>query len=294
MVSTLLLSGCGTTGGSTTANKDNTSTQQDTQTTGKKYKIGITQLVEHPALDLAREGFINKLKDDGIDVDIIYKNAQGDITTATTIAQNLMDEKVDLIYAISTPSAQAAKQVTSDVPIVFSAVTDPKASGIEGDNITGVSDKTPVDEQLALFKKLDHNIKKIGILYSTSETNSKIQVEEARRLVSKHGLELVEVGINNINDIINSDALYLYLKAKNGNSVAEKILNLNNMSKVKNYINNKKVDKIDKENLEKNKDNTVYNRILPQTGALPGLLVAFILISIIGSISYFKFKNINK
>ena len=100
--------------------------------------------------------------------------------------------------------------------------------------------------------------------------------------------------LNNINDIINSDALYLYLKAKNGNSVAEKILNLNNMSKVKNYINNKKVDKIDNENLDKNKDDTVYNRILPQTGALPGLLVALILISIIGSISYFKFKNINK
>lgn len=100
--------------------------------------------------------------------------------------------------------------------------------------------------------------------------------------------------LNNITDIINSDALYLYLKAKNGNNVSEKILNLNNMSKVKNYINNKKVDKIDKENLDKNKDDTVYNRILPQTGALPGLLVAFILISIIGSISYFKFKNINK
>lgn len=100
--------------------------------------------------------------------------------------------------------------------------------------------------------------------------------------------------LNNITDIINSDALYLYLKAKNGNSVSEKILILNNMSKVKNYINNKKVDKIDKENLDKNKDDTVYNRILPQTGALPGLLVTFILISIIGSISYFKFKNINK
>ena len=100
--------------------------------------------------------------------------------------------------------------------------------------------------------------------------------------------------LTNITDIINSDALYLYLKAKNGNSVSEKILNLNNMSKVKNYINNKKVDKIDKENLDKNKDDTVYNRILPQTGALPGLLVALILISIIGSISYFKFKNINK
>ena len=100
--------------------------------------------------------------------------------------------------------------------------------------------------------------------------------------------------LNNITDIINSDVLYLYLKAKNGSNVSEKILTLNNMSKVKNYINNKKVDKIDKENLDKNKDDTVYNRILPQTGALPGLLVALILISIIGSISYFKFKNINK
>ena len=100
--------------------------------------------------------------------------------------------------------------------------------------------------------------------------------------------------LNNIMDIINSDVLYLYLKAKNGSNVSKKILTLNNMSKVKNYINNKKVDKIDKENLNKNKDDTVYNRILPQTGALPGLLVAFVLISIIGSLSYFKFKNINK
>ncbi len=100
--------------------------------------------------------------------------------------------------------------------------------------------------------------------------------------------------LNNITDIINSDVLYLYLKAKNGSNVSKKILTLNNMSKVKNYINNKKVDKIDKENLNKNKDDTVYNRILPQTGALPCLLVAFVLISIIGSLSYFKFKNINK
>jgi len=162
-------------------------------------------------------GFINQLKADGIDAEIVYKNAQGDMSTATTIVQNLMDEKVDLIYAISTPSAQAAKQVTSEVPIIFSAVTDPKASGIEGANITGVSDKTPIDEQLSLFKKLDPNIKKIGIIYSTSETNSKIQVEEAKGLVSKHGLELVEVGINNINDmsqavdalIGKSDAIYV-------------------------------------------------------------------------------------
>ncbi|EFM38617.1 ABC transporter substrate binding protein [[Eubacterium] yurii subsp. margaretiae ATCC 43715] len=216
MASTLLLAGCTSTGGNaTTGNQDNKTGQQEAD--GKKYKIGITQISEHPALDSARNGFIEQLKADGIDAEIVYKNAQGDMATTTTIAQNFIDEKVDLIYAISTPSAQAAKQVTSDVPIVFSAVTDPKASGIEGANITGVSDKTPVDEQLSLFKKLDPNIKKIGILYSTSETNSKIQVEEAKGLVSKHGLELVEVGINNINDmsqavdalIGKSDAIYV-------------------------------------------------------------------------------------
>jgi len=218
MASTLLLAGCSSAGGnSTTGKQDNKPAQQEAEATGKKYKIGITQISEHPALDSARNGFINQLKADGIDAEIVYKNAQGDMSTATTIVQNLMDEKVDLIYAISTPSAQAAKQVTSEVPIIFSAVTDPKASGIEGANITGVSDKTPIDEQLSLFKKLDPNIKKIGIIYSTSETNSKIQVEEAKGLVSKHGLELVEVGINNINDmsqavdalIGKSDAIYV-------------------------------------------------------------------------------------
>ena len=216
MASTLLLAGCSSAGGNaTTGKQDNKPAQQEAD--GKKYKIGITQISEHPALDSARNGFIEQLKADGIDAEIVYKNAQGDMSTATTIVQNLMDEKVDLIYAISTPSAQAAKQVTSEVPIIFSAVTDPKASGIEGANITGVSDKTPVDEQLSLFKKLDPNIMKIGILYSTSETNSKIQVEETKGLVSKHGLELVEVGINNINDmsqavdalIGKSDAIYV-------------------------------------------------------------------------------------
>lgn len=167
----------------------------------KTYKIGVTQIMEHPALDDARKGFEEQLKANGINAQIIYKNAQGDMAATTTIAQNLMDEKVDLIYAISTPSAQAAKQVTSQTPIVYSAVTDPEKSELTGDNITGVSDKTPIKEQLALFTKLSKDVKKVGIVYSISETNSQIQVEEAKKEASTLGLEIEAVGINNINDM---------------------------------------------------------------------------------------------
>lgn len=184
---------------------------------GKQYKIGISQLVDHPALDDARIGFEEELKSQGIDAQILYKNAQGDIPTSTSIAQSFVDEKVDLIYCISTPSTQSAKQVANDIPIVFSAVTDPEKSGLTGDNITGVSDRTPMKEQLEIFSKLKDGIKKIGIIYSTSETNSQIQVEEARDLVKELDLELVEIGINNINDmpqavdalIGKSDAVYV-------------------------------------------------------------------------------------
>ncbi|MBS6064187.1 ABC transporter substrate-binding protein [Criibacterium bergeronii] len=183
----------------------------------QKIKIGITQIMEHPALDKARESFIEKLKTDGIDAEIIYKNSQGDFSVANTIAQSFMDEKVDLIYAISTPSAQAAKQVTSDVPIVFSAVTDPVQSELEAENITGASDKAPIKTQLELFNKLDKNIKKIGIVYSTSESNSQIQVKQAKEIANELGLEIVDVGVNNINDLPQgidamlgkSDAVYM-------------------------------------------------------------------------------------
>ena len=183
----------------------------------QKIKIGITQIMEHPALDKARESFIEKLKTDGIDAEIIYKNSQGDFSVANTIAQSFMDEKVDLIYAISTPSAQAAKQVTSDVPIVFSAVTDPVQSELEAENITGASDKAPMKTQLELFNKLDKNIEKIGIVYSTSESNSQIQVKQAKEIANELGLEIVDVGVNNINDLPQgidamlgkSDAVYM-------------------------------------------------------------------------------------
>ncbi len=177
------------------------------QSQEKEFVIGIDQLVEHPALDDAREGFIQGLEELGVKVKIVYQNAQGDIPNSLAIAQKFVSDKVDLIYAIATPAAQSAKQATSEIPVLFSAVTDPVESELvdsvdnPGGNVTGTSDASPMEEQLSMFKKLDPSIEKVGILFNTSESNSEIQVAQAKDLASKLGLEIVEVGISNINDI---------------------------------------------------------------------------------------------
>lgn len=173
----------------------------------KVFKIGISQLAEHPALDDARRGFEDGLIELGVNVEIDYQNAQGDIPTSVTISQKFVKDKVDLIYAIATPAAQSAKQATNSIPVLFSAVTDPVASEListmekPGANVTGTSDASPMDRQLQIFKDLDSSIKKVGIIFNTSEPNSQIQVEMAKELAPSIGLEIVEVGISNINDI---------------------------------------------------------------------------------------------
>lgn len=174
---------------------------------GEEFVIGISQLAEHPALDDARLGFEDGLKELGINAKIIYQNAQGDIPTSLSIAEKFVKDKVDLIYTIATPAAQAAKQATNTIPILFSAVTDPVIDGLiesmekPGGNITGTSDKSPMEEQLGLFKKIDEGIKKIGIIFNTSESNSLIQVERAKEIGGLLGLEVISTGISSINDI---------------------------------------------------------------------------------------------
>ena len=163
--------------------------------------------MEHPALDDARIGLEDGLKELGLDVEIIYQNAQGDLNNSISIAQRFVNDNVDLIYAIATPAAQAAKQVTSDIPILFNAVTDPLSAELlnswdspEG-NITGISDKTNTLEQLKMFNKIDPSIKKIGIIYNTSEANSYYQVEDVEKLGPDLGLEVITLGITNINEL---------------------------------------------------------------------------------------------
>lgn len=174
---------------------------------GKKFKIGISQFAEHPALDDVRRGFEDELKSLGVEGDITYKNSQGDTGVAGVIAQKFVSDKSDLIFGIATVSAQAAKQSTDRIPVLFSAVTDPVNSQLVktmdkvGGNVTGTTDATPMEKQLELFKKINPEVKRIGIIYNTSESNSEIQVANAKEIGAKLGLEIRAVGVNNINDI---------------------------------------------------------------------------------------------
>ena len=196
LASMVLLSGC-------TTKTSNPSGSGETL-----YKIGIIQLAEHPALDDARRGFEDGLKELGVDAEIDYKNAQGDIPTTVTIAQKFSSDKVDLIYAIATSAAQSAKQAAGDIPLLFSAVTDPVKAGLVDDwvkvgtNVTGTSDLVEeTAEQLRMFKIMDPSIKKIGIIYNTNEINSEIQIEEVEKVAPAEGLEVITVGVSNINDL---------------------------------------------------------------------------------------------
>lgn len=211
VVGLVFLSGC------------STATAENTDTGEEKYRIGISQLTEHPALDDARKGFEDGLRELGVNAEIDYQNAQGDIPNTMSIAQKFSKDQVDLIFAIATPAAQSAKQVTSDIPVLFSAVTDPVQSGIvegwenDGGNVTGTSDKAPTASQLKMFKAIDPSIQTIGILYNTSESNSEIQIQEVKALAPREGLQVETMGINNINELPQAlqsllkkvDALYM-------------------------------------------------------------------------------------
>lgn len=173
----------------------------------KPFEIGISQFAEHPALDAVRKGFEDELKELGVNANIDYKNSQGDTGTAGMIAQKFVADKKDLIFAIATPSAQAAKQATDSIPILFSAITDPVSAQLVksfenvGGNLTGTSDAAPVEKQLSLFKELNPDTKKIAIIYNTSEANSEVQIAKAKTVGESLGIEIVPVGVNNINDI---------------------------------------------------------------------------------------------
>jgi putative ABC transport system substrate-binding protein len=174
----------------------------------KTYKIGISQLLEHPALDQAREGFIDGLTELGVNIEVDYSNAQGDTANTQIIAEKFVKDKVDLIYSIATLSTQAAKQATKEtnIPVVFSSVTDPVYSQIvestdKIENVTGVTDKVEALEILKSAKDLKENAKIIGIIYNTGESNSEVQVDEVKSAAAELGMIVKTVGITTANDI---------------------------------------------------------------------------------------------
>lgn len=173
----------------------------------KTYQIGITQIVEHPALDAAVDGFQQALADAGITAKYDRQNAQGDMSMAMMIAQKFVSSKVDLILAVATPTAQAVANTTKDIPILITAVTDPEAAGLvksnqrSGTNVCGTSDLNPVDRQLALFKEIGRKINRIGVVYNAGEANSVIQVEMAKIEAKKLGFRIVEAPVSNSSEV---------------------------------------------------------------------------------------------
>lgn len=205
VMTAIALTACSSSG--STESAENTETTESTETSGDEYKIGILQLTQHPALDKANEGFIAALDDAGISYTVDQQNASGDQPTCQTIAEKLVNDGNDLIYAIATPAAQAVAGMTKDIPVVISAVTDPAESGLVADNaapggnVTGASDLTPVADQISLLKQLIPDAKTVGVLYCSAESNSAIQAQMAKEACEANGLEAVDFTVSSTNEI---------------------------------------------------------------------------------------------
>lgn len=185
----------------------------DSDTKKETYRVGVLQLVSHPALDQIYEGIKEGLADEGLEegknLKLLFQNGQGDQSKLNTMSQQLVQDKADVLVGIATPAAQALDNNVKkkDIPIVLGAITDPKGAGLvasndkPGANITGVSDQPPVGEIIQLAKKLLPDAKKVGMLYSSSEMNSQFQVAEATKKAESLGLEVVNKPVATTNEV---------------------------------------------------------------------------------------------
>lgn len=189
----VLLSGCN----DTAENDDSSGKKQE------KVTIGVTQIVQHASLDEAFKGFKKALEDQKIDAEFDVQNAQGDQNNSQTIATNFVNDKVDLIFANSTPSALSALNATKDIPIVFTSVTDPVVTKLvqsmesPGGNVTGTTDYHPeaIPKSIAFLAE-ELSAKKIGTIYNAGEQNSVVQVDALKEEAKKAGVEIVEASVS--------------------------------------------------------------------------------------------------
>jgi putative tryptophan/tyrosine transport system substrate-binding protein len=193
LAGSLMLAGCGS--------------DKDAASGDKMYKIGVTQIVEHPSLDAAYEGFKKALAENGYkegeNVEFDVQNAQNDQSNSQSIAKKLVGDKVDMIFANSTPSALHVLNETKEIPIVFTSVTDPVGAGLveafdkPGDNITGTTDTNPnAIPQTVEFMIDEAGAKTIGVIYNSGEQNSEVQVKQVNEIAKEKGAEVVEVSIS--------------------------------------------------------------------------------------------------
>ncbi|MDN5370988.1 MAG: putative tryptophan/tyrosine transport system substrate-binding protein [Carnobacterium sp.] len=182
---------------------------EETGTT-ETINVGILQYMEHDSLSQARKGFISELEDagylEGDNLTLNYQNAQGDQANLQSMSESLVGEN-DVILSIATPAAQSLATVTQEDPILFTAVTDPVDAGlvadneVPGGNVTGTSDMVPIEEQIALLLSLAKDAKTIGIIYNSSEPNSKIQADLAQEAIEAEGLEVKSLTVTTTNDV---------------------------------------------------------------------------------------------
>lgn len=228
VLTTGLLAGCGsnpktetapgpvlTTAEAATEPNAETTEAQSGETTEAEgsYTIGISQFAEHGSLDNCRLGFLEGLAEagieEGVNLTVIYDNAQSDMATASTIADNYVFQNVDMICAIATPSAMTAFNscMDTEIPVIYTAISDPVAAELADDtgastgNITGTSDALPVTEQLSMIREMMPEAKRIGILYSTSEANSESTIALYKAHAEEYGFEIVDSAITTGADI---------------------------------------------------------------------------------------------
>lgn len=173
--------------------------------------VGIIQLVQHPALDAACEGFLAALEDngyvDGEKITVDFQNGQGDQSNLATISDRFVSKNVDLVLAIATPAALAIAGKTTDIPVLATAITDFVEARLvisneaPGTNVSGTTDMASIQDQISLIKTLVPDAKKVGVLYNSGEVNSVVQVEEAKRCLEALGLEFVEMTVTSSNEV---------------------------------------------------------------------------------------------
>ena len=216
------MAGCGgsdtkTTDTAATETTDSTDDAENTETAeatdGESYTIGISQFAEHGSLDNCREGFLEGLKEEGIEegknLTVKVNNADADMGTASQIVQSFVTDNMDLICAIATPSAQAAYNAAMEkgIPVVYTAVTNPVEAELATDDkmpvgaVTGTSDQLPVEAQLKMIREILPDAKTIGILYTTSEANSVYSISQYEELADQYGFTLETAGITSSSEI---------------------------------------------------------------------------------------------
>jgi putative ABC transport system substrate-binding protein len=195
------------------ANSSSASAGSSASQSGKSVTIGVIQFAVHPSLDNCYNGFKQGLEEagykEGQNVKFDFQNAQADTSNADLMAKTMVSKKEDMIVGIATPAAMSAYSATknSNIPVVFTAVSDPLKAGIvksldkSGTNCTGSSDVLPLEQQVKMIRAFLPNAKKIGIIYTTSEPNSVAQLAEIKKIAANYKFEIVDVGVTNSSEV---------------------------------------------------------------------------------------------